>query len=233
MQGGIMESTESVKNQRRAVIIGAAAIGNYDKIASYLQPDKDFYIYCDGGLFHQRKLEACCGRELSPNLIVGDFDSYQLAKDVSVSDFPCQVIHLPREKDDTDTWFAVKEALHRGFTDFLLLGVVGQRLDHSLGNLSILLYLHQQGMQAQLLDDFSQMEIVGNTPVSVSADFSYFSLLNISGLAKEVTIKNAVYPLDKAEISCTYQYAISNQVLPGQVTEITVGQGSLLLIKVW
>ena len=228
-----MESTESVKNQKRAVIIGAAAIGNYEKIASYLQPDKDFYIYCDGGLFHQRQLEGCCGQELSPNLIVGDFDSYQLPPGSATTTFSCQVIQLPREKDDTDTWFAVKEALHRGFTDFLLLGVVGQRLDHSLGNLSILLHLHQQGVQAQLLDDFSQMEIVGNTPVFVTADFSYFSLLNISGLAKEVTIKNAQYPLDKAEISCTYQYAISNQVLPEHVAEITVGQGSLLLIKVW
>lgn len=228
-----MESTESVKNQKRAVIIGAAAISNYEKLATFLQPHRDFYMYCDGGLFHQRQLEDCCGRALPPNLVVGDFDSYQLQKGFSLSDFPCQVIQLPREKDDTDTWFAVKEALRRGFTDFLLLGVVGQRLDHSLGNLSILLYLHQQGVQAQLLDDFSQMEIVGNTPVFVSTDFSYFSLLNICGLAKEVTIKNAQYPLDKAEINCTYQYAISNQVLPGQVAEITVGQGSLLLIKVW
>ena len=196
-----MESTGSLKNQKRAVIIGAAAISNYEKLATFLQPDRDFYMYCDGGLFHQRQLEGCCGQELSPNLIVGDFDSYQLPEGFSLSDFPCQVIQLPREKDDTDTWFAVKEALRRGFTDFLLLGVVGQRLDHSLGNLSILLHLHQQGVQAQLLDDFSQMEIVGNTPVSVSADFSYFSLLNICGLAKEVTIKNAAYPLDRAEIT--------------------------------
>ena len=117
-----MESTESVKNQRRAVIIGAAAIGNYEKIASYLQPDRDFYMYCDGGLLHQRQLEEYCGQALSPNLIVGDFDSYQLQKGFSFSAVPCQVIQLPREKDDTDTWFAVKEALRRGFTDFLLLG---------------------------------------------------------------------------------------------------------------
>lgn len=228
-----MESTGSLKNQRRAVIIGAATIGNYEKLSSFLQPHRDFYIYCDGGLLHQKQLESCCGKTLPPNLVVGDFDSYQLPEGFATADFPCQVIQLPREKDDTDTWFAVKEALRRGFTDFLLLGVVGQRLDHSLGNLSILLYLHQQGVQAQLLDDFSQMEIVGNMPVFVSADFSYFSLLNISGLAKDVTIKNAQYPLDKAEISCTYQYAISNQVLPEHVAEITVGQGSLLLIKVW
>lgn len=228
-----MESTGSLKNQRRAVIIGAAAIHTYERLASCLQPDRDFYIYCDGGLHHQQKLELHCGRPLAPNLVVGDFDSYQPPKDLSSLDFSCQVIRLPREKDDTDTWFAVKEALRRGFTDFLLLGVVGQRLDHSLGNLSILLHLHELGMQAQLLDDFSQMEIVGNTPVSVTTDFSYFSLLNICGLAKEVTIKNARYPLDKAEISCAYQYAISNQVLPGKVAEITVGQGSLLLVKVW
>ena len=205
---------------KRCHIFAGGDLGKIDR--TWFSTHHGFIICADSGYKHAVNLG------LEPDIIVGDFDSYtgRLPENT-------EIYRTVPEKDDTDTWFAVKEALRRGFTDFLLLGVVGQRLDHSLGNLSILLYLHQQGMQAQLLDDFSQMEIVGNTPVSVSADFSYFSLLNISGLAKEVTIKNAVYPLDKAEISCTYQYAISNQVLPGQVTEITVGQGSLLLIKVW
>ena len=228
-----MESTGSLKNQRRAVIIGAATIGNYEKLSSFLQPHRDFYIYCDGGLLHQKQLESCCGKTLPPNLVVGDFDSYQLPEGFATADFPCQVIQLPREKDDTDTWFAVKEALRRGFTDFLLLGVVGQRLDHSLGNLSILLYLHQQGVQAQLLDDFSQMEIVGNMPVFVSADFSYFSLLNISGCAQGITIIGAKYPLNGGEISCEYQYGISNEVLPGQTAQVSVAHGRVLLMKVW
>ena len=67
----------------------------------------------------------------------------------------------------------------------------------------------------------------------VSCSFSYFSLLSIKGDAGNVTIRNAKYPLDKAKIKSTYQYAISNQVLPNQNAEITVGTGCLLLIKIW
>lgn len=213
---------------RRAVIIGAAAIGNYERVASYLQTDTDFYIYCDGGLHHQQELEASCGRSLKPQLVVGDFDSHPALKEPG---YP--VIQLPREKDDTDTWFAVKEALRRGFTKFLLLGVAGQRLDHTMANLSILLHLHNIGAPALIVDDFSEMEVAGKKPVQVTPDFEYFSLVNICGEAKGVTIRNARYPLDGAEISCTYQYAVSNQVLPGKVAEITVEQGNLLLLRVF
>ena len=96
--------------------------------------------------------------------MVGDFDSHPAPKE---PDYP--VITLPREKDDTDTWFAVKEALRRGFTRFLLLGVEGQRLDHTMANLSILLHLHNRGASALLVDDFSEMEVVGKKPVQVTA----------------------------------------------------------------
>ena len=61
----------------------------------------------------------------------------------------------------------------------------------------------------------------------------YFSLLNISGTAKGITIKGAKYPLENGEITCEYQYGISNEVLPGQTAEITVTDGKLLLIKVY
>ena len=42
-----------------------------------------------------------------------------------------ELIVLPCEKDDTDTVFAVKEAMRRNFAEFLLIGVIGQRLDHT------------------------------------------------------------------------------------------------------
>ncbi len=213
---------------RRAVIIGAAAIGDYKRIASYLRPDSDFYIFCDGGLHHWRELERQLGRPLNPHLVVGDFDSHQVPNKLS-----CPVVRLPCEKDDTDTWFAAKEAIRQGFREFLLVGAAGQRLDHTMANISILLHLHSLGLPARLIDDFSEMEIVGKSPVKVGPEFSYFSLLNVSGMAKHVTIRNAQYPLERAEIHCSYQYAVSNQVLPGKAAEITVGQGSLLLLRVF
>ena len=113
---------------KRCVIVGGADIGRYDRIRACLQAD-DFYICCDSGLKHRE------GLGIAPDLIVGDFDSYENPH------LEAETIVLPCEKDDTDTVFAVKEALERGFQDFLLIGVIGGRLDHTLGNVSLLLML--------------------------------------------------------------------------------------------
>ena len=156
---------------------------------------------------------------------MGDFDSHQNPH------LPVETIVLPCEKDDTDTVFAVKEAVRRGFTDFLLIGVVGGRLDHTLGNVSILLYLDGAGLRGVILDDYSEMEIISRRPAYIDDSWAYFSLLNISGTARDITIENAKYPLAHAEISCEYQYGVSNEVLPGRQAKVTVGQGRLLLVK--
>ena len=110
---------------RRAVIVGGADIQQPKRIREQLRED-DFVIYCDSGLRHREAL----GR--TPDLIVGDFDSHEDPQ------LPVETLRLPEEKDDTDTVYAARVALDRGFTDFLLLGVLGGRIDHSLGNLALL-----------------------------------------------------------------------------------------------
>lgn len=204
---------------KRCVIVGGAFIGRYPKIRSLLFKD-DYFIFCDSGLRHRENL---C---VAPNLIVGDFDSFEK---------PCcntEIIQLPCKKDDTDTVFAIKEALRRGFEDFLLIGVCGERLDHTLGNVSALLFLDKKGIKGTIVDDYSEMEIISRETAFVTDDYNYFSLLNITGDAKDITIKNAEYPLTNAQITCEYQYGISNRPIKGMTAEIQVKEGRLLLIKI-
>ena len=82
----------------RCVIIGGAEIGDYSRISRILRGD-DFFICCDSGLRHAEKLR------ITPSLIVGDFDSSERP------DTDIETIVLPREKDDTDTVYAAKEAV--------------------------------------------------------------------------------------------------------------------------
>ena len=205
---------------RRCVIVGGAPIENYSFIKEHFEKD-DFFVFCDSGLKH---VTALC---VHPDLIIGDFDSCEKP------DTSAETIVLPCEKDDTDTVFAVKEALKRGFDDFLLIGVVGKRFDHSFGNISILLMLKNESKKAVIVDDFSEMEIVSDKTVFIDDSCKFFSLLNISGEAKEINVKNAKYELSKAEIKSDYQYGISNEVPKGRVAEVNVGIGELLLIKVF
>jgi len=204
---------------KRCVIIGGANIENYTQIKKYLKSD-DFNIFCDSGLKHLEKLE------ISPDLIVGDFDSHENPN------LSAETIVLPCEKDDTDTVFAVKEAIKRGFCDFLLIGVIGQRLDHTLGNVSILLMLDSLNKKAKIVDDFSEMEIISDKAAYIDDSFSFFSLINISGKAEGITIENAKYPLKNGEITTEYQYGISNEVLKNKTAKVSLSEGKLLLIKV-
>lgn len=237
-----METVSEGKSARaRAVIVAGAEIKNYKRIKKILRGnnktyrnknlyDENFFIFCDSGLKHARKLGV------KPNLIVGDFDSYTK----TVGRFHSEVIALPREKDDTDSFFAAKEAISRGFTDFLIIGAVGQRFDHTVANISMLLYLHTKGCQAKLVDDYSQMYFISDKPAVIYSDESksykktdrrYFSTINFDGSAHGITIRGAKYPLENAEIKPEYQYGISNEVLPGKTAEVTVDRGNLLIIQ--
>lgn len=91
---------------KRCVIVGGADINNYEYIKSCLRND-DFIVFCDSGLKHLESLQV------NPGLIVGDFDSHDNPH------LGVETIVLPCEKDDTDTVFAVKEAIKRGFDDFV------------------------------------------------------------------------------------------------------------------
>lgn len=205
--------------KKRCVIIGNASINNYNFLLKEIKED-DFLIYCDGGLKHLEKLN------ILPNLIVGDFDSFKNPN------FDIETIVLPREKDDTDTMFAVKEGIKRGYKDFLLLGVIGERLDHSLANVSILLYLESLNLKAKIIDDYSEILLVSKNRELITNDFSYFSLINLLNNAKGVDVINAKYPLIDVTLPTTYQYSISNEVLPNKVSEVSLKEGSLLLIKI-
>ncbi len=203
----------------RCVIVGGAEIQDYGYVRGRLRED-DFVVFCDCGLRHMEELRV------EPGLIVGDFDSHEDPR------LDVETIVLPCEKDDTDTVFAVKEALKRGYEEFLLIGVIGGRLDHTLGNVSILLYLDQLGKKGVILDDLSEMEIVSGKAVSIPDRYAFFSLLNISGRAKGIRVTGAKYPLDGGEIRCEYQYGVSNEVLPGGTATVSVADGRLLLIKI-
>lgn len=203
---------------KRFLIVGGADINNIEFVKSHIRED-DFAVYCDCGLKHISALNK------KPDLIIGDFDSYENPG------LDVETIVLPHEKDDTDSAFAVKEGIKRGFDEFVLVGFVGARLDHTLGNVQLLNYLDAQRKKACIIDDYSCIEVVSDKAY-VDSSYSYFSLLNITGAAEGVTITGAYYNLDNAVIGTDFPLGISNEVLSGGTACISIKKGKLLLIKV-
>ena len=204
---------------KRCVIVGSAAINNYIKVKQYLRND-DYFVYCDGGLKHIDELGY------KPGLIVGDFDSHENPN------LDVETIVLPCVKDDTDTCHAVKVCIERGYTDFFFVGCIGERLDHTLGNIALLIMLKEKGLKGIMIDDYSEMSIVSGVE-SIEDSFSYFSLLTLSDSADGIDIKNAKYPLENGSIKSGFQYGVSNEVNKGQTATVSCKCGNLLLIKVF
>lgn len=212
---------------KRCVIVSAGEIRDYERARSFLR-EGDFFVFCDGGLAHAGGL---C---VKPDIIVGDFDSCKasdLSEYAGTAGHP-EIIKLPREKDDTDTMYAVRLAVERGFDDFLFLGAMGARFDHALANVSVLLFLDGLGIKALLVDDYSEMQIAGKRPLYIKDNCSYFSVMTIEGNVSGVNIKNAKYPLENASLSADFQLGISNEVLPGKTAEVSVKHGRVLVIIV-
>lgn len=202
----------------RCVIVGGAGIRDYERARSYLRGD-DYVIYCDSGLSHMEGLGA------KPSLIVGDFDSYDDPH------LDVETITLPVAKDDTDTVYAMREGMKRGCKEFLLLGVIGSRLDHTLVNAYILTSLENRGCHGIIIDDHSEIETVSSM-AEVDDSYPFFSLVAMEGDARGVTIRNAKFEIEDAVIGPDYQYATSNEPLPGKTAEIIVKDGRLLLIRI-
>ncbi len=199
----------------RCVIIGSAQIKDYKKIKSELTSD-DYFVFCDAGLMHKEKLGVKAG------FIVGDFDSHEKP------DIKENILVLPTQKDDTDTFAAVKLMLDKGFDSFLLVGVTGQRLDHTFANISVLLYLQKHGAYGEIIDDYSKMFVLDGQATIQKDSCSFFSIVSLSDKLEGVNIQGAKYCLQDATIDNFYQYAVSNETLSD--VKITVQKGDALVV---
>ncbi len=101
-------------------------------------------IAADGGIRHAAPLG------LSPDLWVGDFDSSTPELFDRYPRVPRET--HPRDKDATDAELAAWSALRAGARELLLVGAVGDELDHTLGHLALALALVEGGIQVVLTD---------------------------------------------------------------------------------
>ena len=186
----------------RCVILSAGPVNDAQALRPYLRED-DWFIAADGGL----RLAKALG--VRPKILVADFDSMAEDKAAGAAD---EVVRLPVEKDWTDTMAAAMLALEQGCREFLLLGCTGGRLDHTMANIAVLLYLQQHGADAWLRDGQNSLRLYfpGNYRIPVQAD-CHFSLIPYGGEVRGITLKNAKYPLEDAVLEMNSTLGISNE----------------------
>ena len=175
-------------------------------------------IACDKGV----KYATQCG--ITPNLIVGDFDSFH-------GDLPTEVEikHLPTEKDDTDTMSAVREAIAMGFDEIVLYCALGGRLDHLFANIQTLAFISEQGATARIIDRDTEIIAFSHATIKVSERKGWsLSVFSLSDRCEDVSIHGAKYCLDNAVVSNRFPIGVSNEW--DGTAAVSVGKGILAVM---
>lgn len=208
--------TEEIK--KRCVVVTAGPMGDCAPLIPLIDRKNDFVICVDGGAGHLEDLR------LRPDLIIGDLDSAgSLPQGVEVEKFKA-------EKDETDTMLAVMYALRRGVRDFLLLGGLKGRLDHTYANLSTLQYISRHGARGRFVDADNEAYFVENGTLSFEKREGYYiSVFPFGGEARGVAETGFKYGLDGATLRSDFPNGVSNEFLE-KTGVISVKNGSLLII---
>ena len=200
----------------RCVIIGSC-VGHLAGPLVHLRED-DFVICADGGLRYAQRFG------IRPQLVLGDFDSYDGELPQGV-----EVLRAPVEKDDTDMGLAIRYALEHGAQELLLVGGLGGRLDMTLANVQLAVAAARQGAFVLLCDEHDLMTVLVDGRAQLPRVEGYrFSLLSFTERCEGVSVHGAHYPLDGVTLTSEFPLGVSNEFEADTVT-IEVQRGVLLI----
>lgn len=192
---------------KRCVIFGGGEISDQRYARNLITP-QDYIICADSGYSY------CYQLGIIPDLVLGDFDSYR--GDVSKD---CEIIRYEEEKNDTDTMLAVKTAISRDYTNLLLLGMAGGRLDHTFANIQTIVYAVKHGASAVILDkDLLITAISSGQNITLPYHSrNMVSVFSHSDVCKGVCIRHAKYQLENHTIYNDFPLGVSNRFLKDQI----------------
>ena len=190
--------------------------GEFDPASPFAPGPGDLVIAADSGLDRVKRLG------MTPDLIVGDFDSLGQAPAGE------NVVTLPVEKDVTDAAAAVELGRARGYSRFALFGCTGGRPDHTFAAYQLLADLAARGETGLLFGDgFTVTAVKNGALVFPARDGGTLSVFAVGGDARGVTLSGVYYPLSGATLSPTFPLGVSNS-FTGKPVTIRVTDGTLL-----
>lgn len=176
-----------------------------------------FIIAADSGYIHSKNAG------ITPNLIVGDFDSSVMPQDSE------NILQLPKIKNDTDTFYCIKEAIKRGADEIEIFFAIGSRSDHSYSNLLALNYCLDNNVKAKIIDSKNIISVHNKSFEIHKSEFKYFSLFAFMEDVEGLNITGAAYNLNNKTLLVSDPLGQSNEFKDNKVN-IDFKKGKIMLI---
>ncbi len=153
-----------------------------------LADSHDLFIACDGAV---QKAVACA---VLPDVVSGDFDSLDL--DAARAALPRTEFVATPDQSRTDLEKAVEIARARGATALTIAGAAGGRIDHTLGNASLLLRwaMDWPDLPVAIVADGAETRALLGTRTLDTEAGDAVSVLSLDGQAR-VTLAGVRWPL--------------------------------------
>lgn len=197
------------------VILCDGAAPPVSKIESELEKSQ-LFIAADGGALHAKHLST------RPDVIIGDLDSYEVTGNETA-----KVIRDP-DQETNDLEKALQFALQEGGQHVRVFGATGQRLDHTLKNLSVLRQFHPKFKSLIFHDTFADIFLVESPFSAHYPAGTTVSLFPLSGRVEGITTRGLKYPLKNETLENGVRDGSSNLTTENKI-EITFDRGDLLL----
>lgn len=206
---------------KRCVLFVGGIINDYDAVEARLTAD-DLLIAVDSGARHLAALNRI------PQLLIGDMDSIEpsLRTRYLTSGVPCR--EYRPEKDETDGELAVEAALASGAEEVLIFGILGDRLDHFLGVLSLLKRLQDHGVRGVMVSETQEIWLVEGEERLALPEGALVSFLPFGDEAV-VTLRGFQYPLTDYVYRQGKPIGLSN-VIKNPPATVSVARGILVAV---
>ncbi len=192
----------------------------------YLSNKFDYIIASDRGL------EVLDKYNVKPNYIIGDFDSInKRILDKYINNKDIAIKKLNPEKDYTDTHMAIKLAIELQSTNIIILGAIGNRIDHTISNIHVLKETLNKKIECIIIDNRNEIQLINKkTILRTNENYKYISLIPFTTKVKGVTLKGFKYPLSDATLEIGHSIGVSNEQTE-KLAIIDLKEGILILIR--
>ena len=203
----------------RTIIFANGELPDIEKARALLKVD-DYIICADGGTRHALALG------LKPNLIVGDLNS---VTDVELKIASAKIVQYPRNKNETDLELALNHALVKKPSSILIIAALGNRLDQTLGNISLLSDPRLSTLDCQLDDGAEEVFLCRGQSKVEGRRGDIVSLIPWNGAVKGISTHGLRWSLNNESLFPNKTRGISNEMLD-EIAEVNIEFGLLLII---
>jgi thiamine pyrophosphokinase len=169
-------------------------------------------------------------RGVVPHVVVGDLDSLSLPAQRRLRSAGRELVQLPARKDETDLELALLQAVERGATEIDVVGALGGRIDHTLGNIFLLTMPQLAGTQVRIVDDGAELWVARESTEVPGTPGDLVSLIPLTPEVRGIVTEGLEYRLNGDSLYMGAARGVSN-VMTAKRATVTLESGLLLVVK--